>query len=68
MEEEENPKEKQVVRTNSVASKRGDNMSQQERIEIINQLVEHTKIRREYYEELSDRRLLDEIDKIQLIY
>lgn len=43
-------------------------MSQQERIEIINQLVEYTKIRREYYESLSDRRLLDEIDKLQLIY
>ena len=43
-------------------------MTEEQREENINDLVEKTHIRREYYEGLSDERLVEELDKIGLIY
>ncbi|WP_256204364.1 hypothetical protein [Planococcus faecalis] len=43
-------------------------MSEQDRNEFIDDLVKATKIRRSYYEGLSNERLLEEWDKLELIY
>lgn len=43
-------------------------MTTEQRNELIDELANRTKIRRSYFEELSDVRLLEEIDKLGLIY
>lgn len=43
-------------------------MTTEQRNEFIDELVDRTKIRRDYFETLSDKRLLEEIDKLKLIY
>lgn len=43
-------------------------MTTEQRNELIDELTNRTKIRRSYFEELSDTRLLEEIDKLGLIY
>lgn len=43
-------------------------MNKEDRNELIDELVKSTMIRRSYYEGLSDERLLQEIDKLKLIY
>lgn len=43
-------------------------MSDKQRNELIDDLVKATLIRRIYYEGLSDERLLEEWDKMRLIY
>lgn len=43
-------------------------MTTEQRNELIDELVRTTKIRRSYWEGLSDVRLLEEIGKLKLIY
>lgn len=43
-------------------------MSEKDRNEFIDELVKATRIRRSYFEGLSDERLLQEVDKLKLIY
>lgn len=43
-------------------------MSEKDRKEMIDELADRTKIRRSYFEDLSDERLLQEVDKLKLIY
>lgn len=43
-------------------------MTTEQRNELIDELTNRTKIRRSYFENLSDARLVEEIDKLGLIY